>query len=557
MVWGNELWDQEAEVMSYIDQNAEFMLRCRSFIQARSQLELSFAKDLQKLVEKYKTEAEKPDIADDHRLCYLLDHAVLISICHVSYEILMHEKCSEPLRELASEQKNSRKKASTNLSQAKKAFQDIRSKYEAAKKQYDKTYREYSDANNKLKRLGETGTNSKSKVEKLRQDMNRLHHEADATRSEYNLLRDELNKAQSAFFHEQQADILNNLQIESNQREKTHRDVLRLYAGIQEQILPVIGQCIQGMKEALDSVDADRDAATFANNFRTGNPIPEDEPEYDPAKGSMAIPVPVHAVHSRRVKRPNIFKSTSRRKNTAREDFSHLPPEQRRKAIQKRVSSLQEEHATVCKSMNAIIKTIEIYKQQPQFGDERALAKAQKEVDDYGKHKENLAVELYKFQLYLSALVGLPLPDPPEGYKGQLSSGNILDGDNVSVSSFAATSTAPSSRTYSVVSKKISEDDDFEDDAAEDFDHQQQEEQHHNHVDTSNAHISNVVQELPIIAVGVALYPFPGTNDGELPLEAGERVELLEDDGSGWARILKHDQQGYVPRAYLQVENNT
>lgn len=32
--------------------------------------------------------------------------------------------------------------------------------------------------------------------------------------------------------------------------------------------------------------------------------------------------------------------------------------------------------------------------------------------------------------------------------------------------------------------------------------------------------ILSISMQLPIIAVGVALYPFPGTNDGELPLEA-------------------------------------
>ena len=39
--------------------------------------------------------------------------------------------------------------------------------------------------------------------------MNRLHHETDSAKGEYSLARDELTKAQSAFYNQQQAGILN------------------------------------------------------------------------------------------------------------------------------------------------------------------------------------------------------------------------------------------------------------------------------------------------------------------------------------------------------------
>ena len=43
-------------------------------------------------------------------------------------------------------------------------------------------------------------------------------------------------------------------------------------------------------------------------------------------------------------------------------------------------------------TLNAMSKTIEVYRNQPQFGDEKALLKAQKEVEDCEKKRERLAV---------------------------------------------------------------------------------------------------------------------------------------------------------------------
>jgi len=50
------------------------------------------------------------------------------------------------------------------------------------------------------------------------------------------------------------------------------------------------------------------------------------------------------------------------------------------------------------------------------------------------------------------------------------------------------------------------------------------------------------------------MYDFAGSNQGELPVVAGEVVFLMQDDGSGWALAAKSDgSQGYVPSTYYQV----
>ena len=50
-------------------------------------------------------------------------------------------------------------------------------------------------------------------------------------------------------------------------------------------------------------------------------------------------------------------------------------------------------------------------------GDAKALATAKKEFGDSQRRLERLAADVYKFQLYLSAIDGTAPPAPPSGYK--------------------------------------------------------------------------------------------------------------------------------------------
>ena len=49
---------------------------------------------------------------------------------------------------------------------------------------------------------------------------------------------------------------------------------------------------------------------------------------------------------------------------------------------------------------------------------------------------------------------------------------------------------------------------------------------------------------------------FVATNDGEVAMAAGEELIVLEmdNDGSGWTKVLRGDSEGYVPTAYIQIE---
>ena len=44
----------------------------------------------------------------------------------------------------------------------------------------------------------------------------------------------------------------------------------------------------------------------------------------------------------------------------------------------------------------------------------------------------------------------------------------------------------------------------------------------------------------------------PPSPPGELPVNEGDRVAVLEDDQSGWVRARVREREGYVPLSYIQ-----
>ena len=54
---------------------------------------------------------------------------------------------------------------------------------------------------------------------------------------------------------------------------------------------------------------------------------------------------------------------------------------------------------------------------------------------------------------------------------------------------------------------------------------------------------------------GSILYNFQSAEDGELPVSAGDSVIVLEpDDGSGWIKVRRGQDEGLVPASYANVQ---
>uniref|UniRef100_A0A669R900 Formin-binding protein 1-like n=1 Tax=Phasianus colchicus TaxID=9054 RepID=A0A669R900_PHACC len=181
-----------------------------------------------------------------------------------------------------------------------------------------------------------------------------------------------------------------------------------------------------------------------------------------------------------------------KRGGPALEDFSHLPPEQRRKKLQQRIDELNRELQKETDQKDALIKMRDVYEKNPQMGDPSSL---QPKLAETMSNMDRLILMLQS--LHYS----------PEG--------SYTDDANQEVRGPPQQHAHPNEF-----------DDEFEDD-----------------------------DPLPAIGHCKAIYPFDGHNEGTLAMKEGEILYIIEEDkGDGWTRARRQNgEEGYVPTSYIDV----
>ncbi|XP_029024356.1 formin-binding protein 1 isoform X19 [Betta splendens] len=224
------------------------------------------------------------------------------------------------------------------------------------------------------------------------------------------------------------------------------------------------------------------------------------------------------------------------------EDFSHLPPEQRRKKLQGKIDELNKDIQKEMDQRDALTKMKDVYVKNPQMGDP---ASVDPRLTEIGQNIEKLQFEVQKFEGWL-AEVEERMPSKSDShrrsgiYETQNSTtvsnncaqdrespdGSYTEEQNsetqVKVNPAPNPAPAPAPAPHSITPDF---DDEFDDDT------------------------------LPTIGTCKALYPFEGQNEGTISLVEGELLYVIEEDkGDGWTRVRRNEEEeGYVPTSYVEV----
>ncbi|XP_021324662.2 formin-binding protein 1 isoform X8 [Danio rerio] len=220
------------------------------------------------------------------------------------------------------------------------------------------------------------------------------------------------------------------------------------------------------------------------------------------------------------------------------EDFSHLPPEQRRKKLQAKIDDINKDIQKEMDQRDALTKMKEVYIKNPQMGDPNSVDPRLAEI---AHNIEKLQVEAQKFEGWLAEVEGrMPVKSDTSRrtstvYETQNSTpptNNNCAQDRESSPDGSYTE-EPSSEVQtsneSKVQPETAESGDEFDDAEEDM--------------------------LPTIGTCKALYPFEGHNEGTIAITEGELLYVIEEDkGDGWTRVRRNEEEeGYVPTSYVEV----
>uniref|UniRef100_A0A1A8TZE5 Formin binding protein 1 n=1 Tax=Nothobranchius furzeri TaxID=105023 RepID=A0A1A8TZE5_NOTFU len=216
------------------------------------------------------------------------------------------------------------------------------------------------------------------------------------------------------------------------------------------------------------------------------------------------------------------------------EDFSHLPPEQRRKKLQGKIDELNKDIQKEMDQRDALTKMKDVYIKNPQMGDPTSVDPRLTEI---GQTIEKLQSEVQKFEGWL-AEVEERMPSKSDTHRR---SGLYETQNNTAVSNNCAQNRESPDGSYT-----------------EEQTSETQVKATINPPTTSTPDIDDEFDDeetLPTIGTCKALYPFEGHNEGTIAVAEGELLFVIEEDkGDGWTRVRRsEDDEGYVPTSYIEV----
>ncbi|KAM3660110.1 formin-binding protein 1 isoform 10-T10 [Ammospiza maritima maritima] len=594
MSWGTELWDQFDNLEKHTQWGIDVLEKYIKFVKERTEIELSYAKQLRNLSKKYQP---KKNSKEEEEYRYTSTRAFLATLNEMNDYAGQHEVISENMTSLITaeltryvqELKQERK---SHFHDGRKAQQHIETcwkQLEASKRRFERDCKEADRAQQYFEKMDADINVTKADVEKARQQAQLRHQMAEDSKAEYSSTLQKFNSEQHEHYYTHIPNIFQKIQEMEERRIVRIGESMKTFAEVDRQVIPIIGKCLDEITKAAESVDHKNDSQMVIEAFKSGFEPPGDvdfedftqpmkrtvsesslsnsrgdgksEPKFgSKSKGKLwpfikknkppppppasASPSAVpngpqspkqqkeplsHRFNEFMTSKPKIhcFRSL-KRGGAGPEDFSNLPPEQRRKKLQQKVDELNRDIQKEMDSRDALTKMKDVYIKNPQMGD---AASVDHRLAELGQNIEKLRLEVQKFEGWLAEVEGR-LPARSEQPRRQ---SGVYEAQNASgVNSCAQDRESSPDGSYTEEQSQETEmkvpatdfDDEFDDE-----------------------------EPLPTIGTCKALYTFEGQNEGTISVAEGEMLYVIEEDkGDGWTRIRRNeDEEGYVPTSYVEV----
>ncbi|XP_039576234.1 formin-binding protein 1 isoform X26 [Passer montanus] len=547
MSWGTELWDQFDNLEKHTQWGIDVLEKYIKFVKERTEIELSYAKQLRNLSKKYQP---KKNSKEEEEYRYTSTRAFLATLNEMNDYAGQHEVISENMTSLITaeltryvqELKQERK---SHFHDGRKAQQHIETcwkQLEASKRRFERDCKEADRAQQYFEKMDADINVTKADVEKARQQAQLRHQMAEDSKAEYSSTLQKFNSEQHEHYYTHIPNIFQKIQEMEERRIVRIGESMKTFAKVDRQVIPIIGKCLDEITKAAESVDHKNDSQMVIEAFKSGFEPPGDvdfEDFTQPMKRTVSESSlsnsrgdgksePKFGSKSKGKLWPFIKKNKlSLKLGAGPEDFSNLPPEQRRKKLQQKVDELNRDIQKEMDSRDALTKMKDVYIKNPQMGD---AASVDHRLAELGQNIEKLRLEVQKFEGWLAEVEGR-LPARSEQPRRQ---SGVYEAQNPSgVNSCAQDRESPDG-SYTEEQSQETEmkvpatdfDDEFDDE-----------------------------EPLPTIGTCKALYTFEGQNEGTISVAEGEMLYVIEEDkGDGWTRIRRNeDEEGYVPTSYVEV----
>ncbi|XP_003964807.1 cdc42-interacting protein 4 homolog isoform X4 [Takifugu rubripes] len=530
MDWGTELWDQYDIIEKHTQSGLELVEKYVKFVKERTEIEQNYAKQLRNLSKKYNPKRSSKDEPE----CRLSSYQAFLDVLNemndyagqreLIAENMMMSICID-LTKYLQELKQERK---TYLLEAKKAQQSLESTYkqlDGSKKRFEREWREAERAAQYAEKTDQDINATKADVEKAKQQAHMRAHVAEECKNDYAAQLQKFNKEQNQFYFDDMPQIFNKMQILDESRVQKLAKGYILFSETEKQVMPIIGKCLEGITKAGTNVNERNDSMVVIEQNKSGFDRPGDLEFEDYSQGinrassdsSLGTPKgPMDILGKNRSK--NFWLFSKRSKPTVTEDFSHLPPEQRRKRLQQKLDDICKELQKEVDQSEALGKMKDVYEKNPQMGDPATLAS---QISQTSQNIERLRGELSKYEVWLAEAGGR---GETLRYKTHTFNNNGAHDIHSPDGAHSDESTPdPSQAIYAEF------DDDFEDEE-----------------------IASPIGKC------TAMYNFPGASEGTIAMQEGEVLAVVEEDkGDGWTRVRRNNgDEGYIPTSYVTISLN-
>uniref|UniRef100_A0A8C7LNB0 Formin binding protein 1b n=1 Tax=Oncorhynchus mykiss TaxID=8022 RepID=A0A8C7LNB0_ONCMY len=563
MSWGSELWDQFDNLEKHTQSGIEFVERYSKFVKERSEIEISYAKQIRNLSKKYQP---KKNSREEEENKYTSCRAFLSTLNELNdyagqHEVIAENLTSQIITELSRYLTELKAERKSHFHDGRKAQQQIESLWkqlESSKRRFERDCKEADRAQQYFERMDADINVTKADVEKARQQAQMRHQIAADSKTEYSNYLTKFNQEQNEHYYTLIPNIFQKLQEMEERRIERVGVSMKTYAEVDREVLPIVGKCLDGMTKAAESIEPKTDSKQVVESYKSGFEPPGDVEfeDYGPGQTMKRTVSETSLSNSRgeAKERPGGGKSKGKlwpfikNKNklslklgSGPEDFSHLPPEQRRKKLQAKIDDINKDIQKEMDQKDALTKMKGVYEKNPQMGDP---ASVDPRLVEMAMNIEKLQSEVQKFEGWLAEVEGrLPSrSDPPRRqsglYESQNSNSTMVDNNCAQDRESPDGSYTEEQSSETQVKVAIANTPEFDDE----FDDGDEE-------------------TLPTIGTCKAVYSFEGHNEGTISVTEGELLFVIEQDkGDGWTRVRRNEEEeGYVPTSYVEVflETNT
>ncbi|XP_025331260.1 formin-binding protein 1 isoform X26 [Vulpes vulpes] len=573
MSWGTELWDQFDNLEKHTQWGIDILEKYIKFVKERTEIELSYAKQLRNLAKKYQP---KKNSKEEEEYRYTACKAFLSTLNEMNDYAGQHEVISENMTsnitvELARYVQELKQERKSYFHDGRKAQQHIEicwKQLESSKRRFERDCKEADRAQQYFEKMDADINVTKADVEKARQQAQVRHQMAEDSKADYSSILQKFNHEQHEYYHTHIPNIFQKIQEMEERRIVRIGESMKTYAEVDRQVIPIIGKCLDEIVKAAESIDQKNDSQLVIEAYKSGFEPPGDI-EFEDYTQPMKRTVSDNSLSNSREGKselkfggkskgklwPFIKKNKSpkqqkeplshrfnefmtskpkmhcfrslKRGGATPEDFSNLPPEQRRKKLQQKVDELNKEIQKEMDQRDAITKMKDVYLKNPQMGDPASLDHKLAEVS---QNIEKLRLEAQKFEAWLAEVEGRL---PARSEQGRRQSG-MFDAQNPATVNSCAQDRESPDGSYTEEQSQEGEVKVLATDFDDEFDEE---------------------EPLPAIGTCKALYTFEGQNEGTVSVVEGETLYVIEEDkGDGWTRIRRNeDEEGYVPTSYVEV----